>query len=67
MAAQPLVRYSYRHPIETYATNVMGTVHLLEAIRQVGTSRWLSTSQQTSATKIVSGYGVIVKMSLWGA
>lgn len=34
MAAQPLVRYSYQHPIETYATNVMGTVHLLEAVRQ---------------------------------
>lgn len=33
MAAQPLVRYSYTAPVETYATNVMGTVHLLEAIR----------------------------------
>lgn len=37
MAAQPLVRLSYSKPIETYATNVMGTVHLLEAIRQLGT------------------------------
>jgi CDP-glucose 4,6-dehydratase len=35
MAAQPLVRYSYGNPIETYATNVMGTVHVLEAARQV--------------------------------
>lgn len=34
MAAQPLVRDSYKIPIETYATNVMGTVHLLEAVRQ---------------------------------
>lgn len=34
MAAQPLVRYSYEHPVETYATNVMGTVHLFEAVRQ---------------------------------
>lgn len=33
MAAQPLVRYSYDNPVETYSTNVMGTVHLLEAIR----------------------------------
>lgn len=33
MAAQPLVRYSYLNPVETYATNVMGTVHLLESIR----------------------------------
>lgn len=34
MAAQSLVRYSYAEPVETYATNVMGTVHLLEAVRQ---------------------------------
>ena len=33
-AAQPLVRRSYREPVETYATNVMGTVHVLEAARQ---------------------------------
>lgn len=33
MAAQPLVRESYKIPIETYAINVMGTVHLLEACR----------------------------------
>jgi len=34
MAAQALVRRSYRHPVETYSTNVMGTVHMLEAARQ---------------------------------
>ncbi len=34
MAAQPLVRESYKLPVETYAINVMGTVHLLEACRQ---------------------------------
>jgi CDP-glucose 4,6-dehydratase len=33
MAAQPLVRYSYQNPVETYSINVMGTVHLLEAVR----------------------------------
>lgn len=37
MAAQPLVRDSYRIPVETYAINVMGTVHLLEAVRQCPT------------------------------
>ncbi len=37
MAAQPLVRLSYREPVETYATNVMGTVNLLEAVRQSAT------------------------------
>ncbi|EPZ8123207.1 CDP-glucose 4,6-dehydratase [Yersinia enterocolitica] len=34
MAAQPLVRLSYREPVETYSTNVMGTVHVLEAARK---------------------------------
>ena len=34
MAAQALVRYSYEHPVETFETNVMGTVNLLEAVRQ---------------------------------
>lgn len=33
MAAQPLVRESYKNPVETYSTNVMGTVHVLEACR----------------------------------
>lgn len=36
LAAQPLVRLSYEQPVETYAINVMGTVHLLEAARQAG-------------------------------
>ncbi|MBC7916900.1 MAG: CDP-glucose 4,6-dehydratase [Rhodoferax sp.] len=36
LAAQPLVRASYDDPVATYATNVMGTVHLLEAVRQAG-------------------------------
>lgn len=39
MAAQPLVRRSYVDPVETYSTNVMGTVHLLEAVRQSSTVR----------------------------
>lgn len=34
MAAQPIVRESYRDPVGTYSTNVMGTVHFLEAARQ---------------------------------
>lgn len=35
LAAQPLVRASYDIPVATYATNVMGTVHLLDAIRRL--------------------------------
>jgi CDP-glucose 4,6-dehydratase len=34
LAAQSLVRESYANPVETYSTNVMGTVHLLECIRE---------------------------------
>lgn len=33
MAAQPLVRESYRNPVYTYETNVMGTVHIMECVR----------------------------------
>src|SRR6185437_8743314 len=35
MAAQSVVRRGYDDPIETYSSNVMGTVHLLEAVRQL--------------------------------
>ncbi len=37
MAAQPLVRDSYKNPVDTYAINVMGTVNLLEAVRNCRT------------------------------
>ena len=39
LAAQPLVRLSYREPVETYETNVMGTLHVLEGIRSVDSVR----------------------------
>jgi len=39
LAAQPLVRYSYAEPVETYATNVMGTVNLFEAVRKTPSVR----------------------------
>jgi CDP-glucose 4,6-dehydratase len=39
MAAQPLVRDSYKNPIDTYSINVMGTVNLLEAIRHTKSVR----------------------------
>ncbi len=39
MAAQPLVRLSYERPVETYEINVLGTVHLLEAVRRTPSVR----------------------------
>lgn len=37
LAAQPLVRYSYAEPVETYRTNLMGAVNVLESTRNAGT------------------------------
>ncbi len=39
LAAQPLVRRSYVEPVETFGTNVLGTVHVLEAARHTGSVR----------------------------
>ena len=39
LAAQPLVRLSYEHPLETYETNVMGTINVLEAIRSCNATK----------------------------
>ena len=39
LAAQPLVRYSYVDPVETYSVNVMGTVSLFEAVRKTPSVR----------------------------
>lgn len=39
LAAQPLVNYGYESPVETYAVNVMGTAHVLEAARKAGSVR----------------------------
>ena len=39
LAAQPIVRRSYADPVGTYGTNVMGTVHLMEAIRKTPSVR----------------------------
>lgn len=39
LAAQPLVRYSYTHPVETYHTNVLGLVNVFEAVRSIDSCR----------------------------
>ena len=39
LAAQPLVRSAYREPVETFHTNVMGTVHVLEALRDIESTK----------------------------
>jgi CDP-glucose 4,6-dehydratase len=58
MAAQPLVRYSYIEPVETYSTNVMGTVNLLEAVR--------STSSVKAVVNITSDKCYENREWVWG-
>ena len=60
LAAQPLVRRSYADPVGTYATNVMGTVHLMEAIRKTPRVRAVVCVPRTSVTRIRNGSGLIV-------
>jgi CDP-glucose 4,6-dehydratase len=49
LAAQPLVRLSYETPIETYEVNVMGTVHLLDALRSLSEAH--ATGHTSPATR----------------
>jgi CDP-glucose 4,6-dehydratase len=58
MAAQPLVRYSYQNPVETYATNVMGTVYFLEVLR--------STSGVKAAVNITTDKCYENREWVWG-
>ena len=64
MAAQPLVRYSYANPVETYATNVMGTVHLLEAVRQIEGIKVVVNITSDKCYENQEWVWVVVKMNL---
>jgi len=62
LAAQALVRHSYAYPIDTYSTNVMGTVHLLEAARHCATLRVIinvTTDKCYANQEKISGYSEI--------
>lgn len=52
LAAQPLVRRSYIEPVETWGTNVMGTVHLLEAMREL--DQQYKQSKKTCASVFIT-------------
>lgn len=59
LAAQSLVRESYRQPIETYETNVLGTLHVLEAARHCGTVKGIvnvTTDKVYQNTSASAGY-----------
>ncbi len=59
LAAQPLVRLSYEIPVETYETNVMGTIHVMEAIRTTESVRvgvMITTDKCYDNKEQVEGY-----------
>ena len=57
MAAQALVRHSYRDPIGTYATNVLGTAHVLNALRTPGTREGLKAVLVVTSDKVYENNG----------
>ena len=59
MAAQPLVRRSYKEPIETFDTNVMGTAHILNSVINHQSSKWvvvITTDKVYKNFKKLEGY-----------
>jgi CDP-glucose 4,6-dehydratase len=54
LAAQPLVRYSYQHPLETFETNVLGTLNVLEGSRSL---KNLKATLIITTDKVYKNYG----------
>ncbi len=67
LAAQPLVRAGYADPVATYATNVMGTINLLEAVRRIGGVRALLVVTSDKCYENREWVGAIGKASPWAA
>jgi CDP-glucose 4,6-dehydratase len=66
LAAQSVVQRGYEDPTENYSSNVMGTVHLLGALRQVRLPCVVViVTQVTNATRTASGSGDIERTSPW--
>ena len=65
MAAQPLVRLSYKEPVNTFSTNVIGTVNVLEAARKCKNLKQSFVLQLINAMRIRNGIGGTEKTSLW--
>ena len=67
MAAQPLVRLSYQNPVETYAVNVLGTVHLLDAVRRTPSVRSVVVVTSDKCYENQEWPGPIASTSPWAA
>ena len=65
LAAQPIVRESYKDPVGTYETNVMGTVNILEAVRQTKSVKSFLNVTTDKSIKITNGSGATGKPMNW--
>ena len=65
MAAQPLVRYSYDAPIETYEVNVIGTVKVLEVARSCINLKAIVNITTDNAMRMTDAPKAIKRMILW--
>ena len=66
LAAQAFVQRSLDDPLDTWTTNVNGTVNILEALKQVNWECSAVLITVIKYTKTLSGSGDIVKMTDWG-
>ena len=65
MAAQALVRDSYKNPVETYSTNIMGTVNIFEAAKESNSLRSIVNITSDKCYENKERKKGIVKMSQW--
>jgi len=66
LAAQALVRQSYKNPIETYETNIIGTLKVFEAVRANNTKAIVNITSDKAYENTESGYGYIEEDRLGG-
>ena len=60
LAAQPLVRLSYEQPVETFETNVMGTVNVLEAVRRIYRPTPTSNVQRSTSNQVLPPLSLVL-------
>ena len=65
MAAQPLVRDSYKIPVETYSTNLMGTVNVLESARYCNNLKSVIIITTDKCYENIEKKEVMLKLTQW--
>ena len=63
LAAQPLVGLSYSDPVNTFMTNTMGTVNILDSLKTSANSVHVSSLLVTNVMTMLSGLGAIERLT----